>query len=365
MKPDVRHAPINEPGRVAYLGESSNFPLLVDDDPSAAEVLHYQLPENSTDSRVKLAKMDKPEIKMLRQIGALSLPPWRLCDDLVESYFNWVGPVLPIINRTRFMRQYRDPSNPPSLLLLQSIFLAGSRVCKSPVAIPGATFYRRAKALYDTGYEDNRIIAVQALILIGWYWEKSQDDVKAAFYWNGLATTIAQGSGLHRSTRRSPLSNTDKRLWKRIWWTLFARDRSLALIGQLIQINTDDSDVEMVCEDDFVDEEYPSDPVHVQFFLQYVRLCLMMSDVLQLWNSAPSKVRSHKEVATRMAVVDWLEKCPKELGREDPRYNLWSFFLHCSYNAMLFLLNRAGLQNLSTLNDSSIRQPFKNPLSSS
>jgi hypothetical protein len=75
------------------------------------------------------------------------------------------------------MRRYRDAKNPPSLLLLQAILLAGSRVCNNPQLMdangsttPAAmTFYKRAKALYDANYEDDRVTIVQSLILMGWY----------------------------------------------------------------------------------------------------------------------------------------------------------------------------------------------------
>lgn len=33
------------------------------------------------------------------------------------------------------------------------------------------TFYKRAKALYDANYEDDRVTIVQSLVLMGWYWE--------------------------------------------------------------------------------------------------------------------------------------------------------------------------------------------------
>ena len=77
------------------------------------------------------------------------------------------------------MQRYRDAKNPPSLLLLQAMLLAGSRVCTNPQLMdangsttPAAmTFYKRAKALYDANYEDDRVTIVQALVLMGWYWE--------------------------------------------------------------------------------------------------------------------------------------------------------------------------------------------------
>lgn len=179
MKPKFARAPIKEAGRVAYLGESSNLSLLVQDRHGTADVVHYPLPPNVRGSRARLTDLDNLEIDILHQRGAFLLPPKPLCDELVDAYFKWVAPVVPIINKSRFMRHYRDPKNPPSLLLLQAILLAGSRVCTNQQLMdangsttPAAmTFYKRAKALYDANYEDDRVTIVQALVLLGWYWE--------------------------------------------------------------------------------------------------------------------------------------------------------------------------------------------------
>ncbi|KAL8792293.1 MAG: hypothetical protein Q9195_005084 [Heterodermia aff. obscurata] len=260
MKPKFARAPIKEAGRVAYLGESSNLSLLVHDRHGTTDVVHYPLPDTVKGSRARMTDLDNLEIDILHQRGAFLLPPRALCDELVESYFKWVAPVVPVINKTRFMHRYRDSKNPPSLLLLQAMLLAGSRVCTNPQLMdangsttPAAmTFYKRAKALYDANYEDDRVTIVQALVLMGWYWEGPEGNVEG-----------------------SQLSRPDKRLWKRIWWTLFTRDRSVAVaLGRPVHINTDDSDVEMVSEDDFIEDEddqpskYPPDSIHVQFFLQ-------------------------------------------------------------------------------------------------
>jgi hypothetical protein len=362
LKPEVRNAPIVEPGRIAYLGESSNFPLLVDDDPGLTNVIHYQLPENFRDSRTKLANMENTEIDMLRQRGALSLPPWRVCDDLVELYFQWVAPVLPVINRSRFMRQYKDPNNPPSLLLLQAIFLAGSAVSRTGTPATGKTFYRRAKALYDAGYEDDRIIIMQALVLIGWYWEKSGDHVEDVSYWNGLAITVALGSGIHRSAERSSLNKTDKRLWRRIWWTLFVRDRSGALLGQVVQIHTDDSDIEIICEDDLIDDGYPPDPIHVQFFLQCVKLCILIDAILPPRNLTPLWTEFHSTSASfEILWSRWLKARPKELRWEEGSYNFWSALLHCSYKAALSWLHGQPVPTLCTDSDWWVTKRFAGP----
>ena len=179
MKPKFARAPIKEAGRVAYLGESSNLSLLVHDRHGTTDVVHYPLPDSVKGSRARMSELDDIEMNILHQRGAFLLPPRSLCDELVDSFFRWVAPVVPVINKTRFMGRYRDNKNPPSLLLLQAILLAGSRVCVNTQLMdangsttPAAmTFYKRAKALYDANYEDDRVTIVQALILMGWYWE--------------------------------------------------------------------------------------------------------------------------------------------------------------------------------------------------
>jgi len=181
MKPKFARAPIKDAGRVAFLGESSNLSILVQDTHGTSDVVHYPLPENVRGARARINELDNVEVDILHQRGAFLLPPRALCDELVEAYFQWIAPVVPVINRSKFMRRYRDAKNPPSLLLLQAILLAGSRVCHNPQLMdangsttPAAmTFYKRAKALYDANYEDDRVTIVQALVLMGWYWEVS------------------------------------------------------------------------------------------------------------------------------------------------------------------------------------------------
>lgn len=361
IKPKFTRAPITEAGRVAYLGESSNLTLLVHDNHGSADVVHYPLPENVRGSRAKLTELDVVEIDILHKRGAFLLPPRSLCDELIDAYFKWVHPIVPIINRTRFMRQYRDSKNPPSLLLLQAVLLAGTRVCDNSQLMdsngsttPAAlTFYKRAKALYDANYEDDRVTIVQSLLLMGWYWEGPEDVTKNVFYWSRVATIVAQGSGMHRSVEQSQLNRSDKRLWKRIWWTLFTRDRSVAVaLGRPVHINLDDSDVEMLTEDDFIEDEvdrvseYPPDPVHVQFFLQYVKLCEIMGLVLSQQYSVASKGRMRNAIDlthSDMALADWLQNCPKMVYWEVPRHHFWSALLHSNYYTTLCLLHRAHM----------------------
>lgn len=143
------------------------------------------------------------------------------------------------------------------------------------------------------------------------------------------------------SVENSQLSKTDKRTWKRIWWCLFTRDRSVAVaLGRPCCINTEDSDVEMVTEDDFIEDEvdrpaeYTADPVHVQFFLNYVKLTEIMGLVLSQQYSAACKNRKADAfdlTASDMALADWLTNCSKEVHWDKNKHNYWAALLQLNY----------------------------------
>ena len=96
----------------------------------------------------------------------------------------------------------------------------------------------------------------------------------------------------------------------------------------------------MVSEEDFIEDdidapaEAPIDPVHVQFFLQYVKLCEIMGLVLSQQYSVASKAkRTHAIDLTHsdMALADWLRNCPREVCWNPSRHSFWPALLHSNY----------------------------------
>jgi len=96
----------------------------------------------------------------------------------------------------------------------------------------------------------------------------------------------------------------------------------------------------MITEEDFIEEEgdpngdYQPDPVHVQFFLQYVKLCEIMGLVLSQQYSVASKARRTNAIDlthSDMALADWLQNCPREVYWERSRHHFWSALLHSNY----------------------------------
>ena len=92
---------------------------------------------------------------------------------------------------------------------------------------------------------------MQALLLMT-YWYETPDDQKDTWHWMGVAISLAQTIGLHRNPEKSNMEPQKKKLWKRIWWSCFMRDRLVALgMRRPTRVKDEDYDVPMLTEDDF------------------------------------------------------------------------------------------------------------------
>lgn len=114
----------------------------------------------------------------------------------------------------------------------------------------------------------------------------------------GVATSVAHTIGLHRNPDNTNLDVKRVKLWKRIWWSTYMRDRLIALgMRRPTRIKTEDFDVPMLTMDDFEIAPIPDTitcipadcrvarDVEVQrqlavMCIEKARLCLCISHVL-------------------------------------------------------------------------------------
>lgn len=105
--------------------------------------------------------------------------------------------------------------------------------------------------MYDFDYESDRVSLVQALLLLTYYYE-TPDDQKDTWHWMGVATSVAHTIGLHRNPDKTTMDAKRIKLWKRIWWSTYMRDRLIALgMRRPTRIKTEDFDVPILTLDDF------------------------------------------------------------------------------------------------------------------
>ncbi|RHZ61500.1 hypothetical protein CDV55_106436 [Aspergillus turcosus] len=270
---------------------------------------------------------------ILNQRHAFDLPSQAVSDALVDVFFKWIAPVLPVINRHDFMRRYRNPQNPPSILLLQAILMVASRFYHNPNssengAISPRHFYKKVKALYDAEYDRDPTTVLQAVVLLGIYWDGPDDLTESGiFYWSRLGIALAQEHGLHLSENYVSLSATQSRIWKRIWWTLYTRDRAVAAaFGRPLHINSEDCTVEPLIESDFIEYDEQTgtstDRTTALFFLQ---------------STEDSRMKGAAEC--ELGLNEWLVSCPSELQWRQSRHNFWSALLYSNFYTIVCQLH--------------------------
>ncbi|KAL4927916.1 putative C6 transcription factor (Ctf1B) [Aspergillus undulatus] len=264
------------------------------------------------------ARLQKEDIDYLAMKGALTVPDVTLRNELLKAYIHYVHTYMPLLDLEDFLQTIvqNDGIRRMSLLLFQAVMFAGTAfIDLRHLQAAGYTsrkaarkaFFQRARLLYDFDYEVDRISLVQSLLLMT-YWYETPDDQKDTWHWMGVSLSLAHTIGLHRDPANSRMDIRRQRMWKRIWWSTYTRDRLIALgMRRPMRVKDDDCDVPMLTLDDF--EFHPFSPEIVSMvgnsevlqsvnhqrelasmFIEKAKLCLCVSHVL----SAQYSVLSHK-----------------------------------------------------------------------
>jgi len=115
----------------------------------------------------RTSTLTKEDKRYLNDLHAFELPTRSLSDSLISSFMEQCYPWMPIVD---FHELRTSEGSEPSLLLLYSVFVAGSRVSLAPNArMSGDSFYRRAKALYHLGYEKDPMTVIRSICLLLWF----------------------------------------------------------------------------------------------------------------------------------------------------------------------------------------------------
>lgn len=264
------------------------------------------------------ARLQKEDIDYLAAKGALSIPEVTLRNELLKAYIHYVHTYMPLLDLEEFLQTIvqNDGIHRISLLLFQAVMFAGMAfVDMKHLQAAGyqtrkaarKIFFQRARLLYDFDYEVDRISLVQSLLLMT-YWYETPDDQKDTWHWMGVSLSLAHTIGLHRDPGNSRMDLRRQRMWKRIWWSTYTRDRLIALgMRRPMRVKDDDCDVPMLTLDDFEFESFSPEIVQMVgdseilqnvgyqrelalMFIEKAKLCLGVSHVL----SAQYSVLSHK-----------------------------------------------------------------------
>lgn len=185
------------------------------------------------------------------------------------------------------------------------------------------------------------------------YWYGNTDERADSWHWIGVAISLSQTLGLHRDPGESAISISQRRLWRRIWWCCFYRDRYIALgMGRPTRINLEDCDVPDLVLDD-MDSSSSLLDVSVSaactiqkcqelspIFLEMLQLCKLIGRILAC-QYRPRRSTSSAEVQdlhselqswySRMDSPCRLDGMSLSSGRASKSDSVVKHFLHITY----------------------------------
>ena len=164
--------------------------------------------------------------------GVFNFPQRSVSDQLVRVFFEFIYPLFPIFDRRdtvmKYDRLYNQQESSPLLfhsLLFSACQYADDQLLSDAgfinVLEARTYFFQRAKMLYSCDYEPDHTVVVQSLILLSFWWMDYIEE-KDIRYWISCAANLALSMGMHKTLPESlDMSNAHRRLWRRIFWTLY------------------------------------------------------------------------------------------------------------------------------------------------
>jgi hypothetical protein len=252
---------------ITYIGEAFPLGIVLKNltDGGNRPLLHYPGPPcGDQDAAAEHPRLSHPpgmqpeELAFLEAKQAFTAPSDETVDALINIFFERVFPLYPIINPSELLLQHKSRRIP--WILLHALCFISATYCPLRVIHHAgfdsrtearSLFHDKAKALFDIGYEGNKIVALQVCILMS-FWGGGPNNYWNFYTWICTGVTIAETIGFHRSMAGATIDPQDRSLIKRLWWILVIRDATCAsLVGRPFRVNLDHCDVDPLVEEDF------------------------------------------------------------------------------------------------------------------
>ncbi|KAH6643051.1 fungal-specific transcription factor domain-containing protein [Boeremia exigua] len=228
-----------------------------------------------------------------------------------ETYFTYSYPWCPVLDRQNLSN---DVARSP--LLANALALASSHI--QPPLLPHdgpEVYYKRARTIFYEDEEADEMTALKALCLFYWWAPQSPSRVHrhSSWWWTSVIIRHAQQMNIHREPAvDDPIrSRINLGLRRRIWWTVFARERLTSLCqSKPTIIDPDDCSIQQPTLADF-----PADAQsqhHGELFIYWVRLSAIIGRIAKvLLQSSDKSTPLPNEL--REELVTWVHSLPPRL----------------------------------------------------
>ncbi|KAH8688966.1 hypothetical protein BGW36DRAFT_75809 [Talaromyces proteolyticus] len=271
--------------------------------------------------------------------STLNAIPDSLLDSYIETYLEFAYVWCPVLDR----HILQNPQVFGSPLLQNALALCGTRLRPPLIAhAQPSDHYIRAKNIIYGGQETNPLVQIIAIMLFYW-WSPGPPNVASldtGRWWVSTAIHLAEEIGLHQEL--CPVETyvgESSGLRRRIWWTLFARDRIVAMAqGRPCFIDPDYCNVPMVTLEDFPD---PQDS-RALIFIHWVKMWEIVGRIHKKMYQSKG-VLLHKPTMLQ-DLIDWIHSLPASLQlpfntNRTIGFNRDVYDLHLGYLTIVILLH--------------------------
>ncbi|KAG9032780.1 hypothetical protein FRB95_001040 [Tulasnella sp. JGI-2019a] len=391
---ELKMAHLTDSTEKLFLGKSSGAILVQAARNLQQEISGSTSTDSTGDSRLPDTGASRPKFwnpntreqmtVALPAIGSLRFPPPDLIRVLIDYCFSEVMPLMPLIHRPSFERQYAEGRASHDIdfaRLLLLVCAVGSwycddlRLCLTSSA--GEVEWGSAGWMYFTQvyhmpkplFAITKLVDLQIAVLSATYLEGTGACSKAWLI-NGSGLRFAEDIGAHREKVYSPTQAFENQLWKRAFWCLVQKDRELSAgFGRVMGIYDEDIDAHLPLEvdDDGWDEtaqewkQPPGKPSQLAYFTQYSKLMKILAHCLRtIYAIRQSKIdlgfvgpgwKQDKIAELDSALNEWLDVVPDHLKWDqhmDPAFSKQAAALRIAYHYIQLIVHRPFIQMSSS-----------------
>ncbi|KAM3551447.1 hypothetical protein MY1884_007715 [Beauveria asiatica] len=367
-KPDIKPEDKQEYGASIFFGESSSVRYVGTDNFASSVAKLDSVPYQAGSKDRPIQVNEALERLECRPDGPFTLPPRHVTTALLTAYFQWFHPFCPIVDEQEVWHQYETGSL--STLLLQSLLLVAASHCDDSVLADARlgnrsqvklNCYNRATELYDANVETQSLTIIQSLILLS-FWRGHVAEEKDTRHWLGIAISIAQRRGLHRSRKQGRLgpdarvSDHKKKLARRLWWSVYMHEKqAAATLGLPQRVRDEDCDVESLEAGDFEHafssyrpQEEKNDSI--DYTIRITQLSKFLGRVVDVVYSPHRTSTEPDRTAIRDELIQWKQTLPPSLRIDEDigsQPSLHASMIHMAYNNIFILLYRNCFTDLN------------------
>ncbi|KAL4890595.1 fungal-specific transcription factor domain-containing protein [Aspergillus ambiguus] len=278
---------------------------------TAHELLDPPLPRSICSSVLPAYIEDLPylpfeDIQYLAAKDVFKFPDATLRNELLKTFVHNVYPYIPLLDLRTFLQAIacNDGNIRVSLLLFHAVMFSSTafiepehlhRAGYTSRKAARQEFYQKCRVLYDFDVETDRVAVIQAVLLMT-YWHEQPDDPKNFHHWMDIALSLAAST--IKDLKDPAISPSTRRIWKRLWWCLYTRDRLVSLnLRRPAIIHDDDFRIPFLTVDDFETNAFDRTTTHTvgnweilrssvhqtqlaQLFIAKAKLCTILSGLL-------------------------------------------------------------------------------------